>query len=184
MTLTAEQSVLVIVDVQGKLATLMQNPASLSSAIQTLIKSAKLFDIPVLWVEQVPDKLGPTIGPIAELMADLYPATDPIAKQSFSSMGCREFSQKLAELDRSQVILTGIESHICVYQTARDLLASRFEVFAVIDAISSRTEQNYQLGLKRMEQLGAILSSVEMSLFELQQVAQGERFRSMVKLVS
>ena len=184
MSLSVEQSVLVIVDVQGKLATLMQEPDSLSSAITILIKCAKLFEIPVLWVEQVPDKLGPSIAPITELMADLYPDIAPHTQNSFSSMGCIEFRQKISSLHRKQVILAGIESHICVYQTARDLLARSFEVFAVIDAISSRTDQNYQLGLKRMEQLGAVLTSVEMSLFELQQVAEGDRFRSIVKLVS
>lgn len=183
MALVAEQAILVVVDVQGKLATLVQNSAGLSSSIQTLVKSASLFEMPLLWVEQLPNKLGPTIAPISNLINELYPSVKPIAKSSFGSLGCDEFCKQLDTCGRKQIVLTGIEAHVCVYQTAQALLAKGFEVFVVIDAVSSRTEQNYQLGLKRMEQMGAVLTSVEMALFELQQVAEGERFADIIKLI-
>jgi nicotinamidase-related amidase len=184
MKLSVEQSVLVIVDVQGKLASLMYHEPKLVAAIETLIRAAKLFELPILWVEQLPNKLGATATPIVELMAELYPENLPVCKSSFSALGSIEFRQQLSELGRRQVILTGIESHVCVFQTARDLVSRSYQVFPVIDAISSRTQANYQLGLSRMEQLGACLTSVEMLLFELQQVAEGERFRQMIRLIS
>jgi len=183
MKLSADQTVMVIVDVQGKLATLIHHQASLVPGIETLIRALHLFDIPLLWLEQLPDKLGHTSEPILNAMRDLYPDTVAIEKSSFSGLGAIEFRQRLAETGRRQVILVGIESHICVYQTARDLICRSYQVFPVIDAISSRTEQNYQLGLNKMAQLGASLTSIEMLLFELQQDAQGERFRQLIRLI-
>jgi len=183
MKLSAEQSVLVIVDVQGKLANTVHHHQTLVPAIHTLVEAGHLFNLPILWLEQVPEKLGPTAEPLVEVMGELYPQTTPIAKSSFSAVGCIEFRQRLSELGRRQIILTGVESHICVYQTARDLLCRSYEVSAVIDAISSRTEQNYQLGINKMEQLGVSLTSIEMLLFELQQVATGDRFKQLIRLI-
>jgi len=178
----AEQSVVTVIDVQGKLATLMQHASDLSSNIAALLEASQLLTVPALWVEQAPEKLGVTIPPIANKITTLYPTLKPIVKSSFSTMGCQEFKQTLQSLQRKQVILVGIESHICVYQTARDLVAQGYEVFAVIDGISSRTNQNYQLGLSRMEQLGVTLTSVEMLVFEWQQAAEGKNFSKIAKL--
>jgi len=183
MKLSADQTVLVIVDVQGKLATLIHHQATLVPAIENLIRAVHLFDIPVLWLEQLPGKLGTTAEPIVNTMRELYPDISAIEKSSFSALGTTEFRQLLSETGRRQVVLVGIESHICVYQTARDLICRSYQVFPVIDAISSRTEQNYQLGLNKMSQLGASLTSIEMLLFELQQVAEGERFRQLIRLI-
>ena len=182
MQAITEQSVVAVIDVQGKLATLMQNASELSSNIETLVEASSLLSIPALWVEQVPQKLGATISAITHKINTLYPDIKPIEKNSFSAMGCNEFKQTLSSLKRKQVILVGIESHICVYQTARDLVAEGYEVFSVIDGISSRTTQNYQLGLSKMERLGVTLTSVEMLVFEWQKIAEGERFSKITRL--
>jgi len=182
MQLTSEQSVVVVIDLQGKLATLVQNATALSSTIETLIEATSLLSIPALWVEHVPDKLGATIPSVADKMSRFHPELKPIVKNSFSAMPNQNFKQALKSINRKQVILVGIEAHICVYQTAQDLLAEGYEVFALIDGVSSRTAKNYQLGLSRMEQLGVTLTSIEMLVFEWQKVAEGENFRAITKL--
>lgn len=182
LSLEANQSVVVVIDMQGKLASLIENAAQLTAAIEVLIEASSLLTVPTLWLEQVPDKLGETISPIVDKMTRFYPKTKPISKNSFSAMGNKTFIASLKKLKRKQVILVGVEAHICVYQTAQDLLAEGYDVYAVVDAISSRTRDNRQLGLTRMQQLGAILTSVEMLVFEWQKVADGETFRAISKL--
>jgi nicotinamidase-related amidase len=107
----------------------------------------------------------------------------PIKKNTFSCARCDEFLVRIRELENRRAVLCGIEAHVCVYQTAVDLLNMGFEVEVVADAVSSRTESNRKIGLKRVSQEGGRLSSVEMLLFELQEVAEGEVFRELAKLI-
>jgi nicotinamidase-related amidase len=102
---------------------------------------------------------------------------------SFSCCGAPAFNEELSKLGRKQLLVAGIESHICVYQTVADLLRSGYEVEVVADAVSSRTPENRQLGLSRMKDLGARLTSTEMSLFELLRVAGTPVFKEISKLV-
>lgn len=173
-----EECVLVLVDIQGKLAKLMSDRAELYSQLQRLIRGILLFDIPIIWVEQSPDKLGPTINEVASLLPD----HQAITKKAFGCYGEPEFVKALEATRRQHVILCGIESHVCVYQTCIHLLNHGYTVTTVNDAISSRTPANRMLGLERMNSAGAIASSVEMLLFELQDVAGGDRFKAMAKL--
>ncbi|MBL0710401.1 MAG: isochorismatase family protein [Colwellia sp.] len=182
MQLTREESVVIVIDVQGKLATIVQEASALALTIEKLIEASSRLSVPALWVEQVPDKLGPTIPSIANSMFYFHPEREPIIKSSFSAMGEPKFKQSLKSLNRKQVILVGMEAHICVYQTAQDLLADGYEVFVLIDGVSSRTTKNYQLGLSRMEQLGVILTSVEMLVFEWQKTTEGRHFKAITKL--
>lgn len=182
MQLTREESVIVVIDVQGKLATLMQDALALSSTIETLIEASSLLSVPALWVEQLPDKLGSTIPSIANKISNFYPDLEPIVKNSFSAIANQKFKQELKSLNRKQVVLVGIEAHICVYQTAQDLITEGYDVFVLIDGVSSRTAKNYQLGLARMEQLGVTLTSIEMLVFEWQKIAEGEKFKTITKL--
>ena len=179
MALVKEQSVLVIVDVQGKLAKIMSGSEGLIERLGLLIDGAKLLNIPIIWLEQLPDKLGPTVE---SLGVKLSPE-QPIAKSSFSGYGDDAFRQRLNDEGRKQVILAGIETHVCVYQTAQDLLENNYEVTGVSDGVSSRTEDNKQTGLQMMTQRGAKLSCVESVLFELQQKAEGDVFRELIKLI-
>jgi nicotinamidase-related amidase len=178
--LTAEQSVLIIVDVQGKLAQVMQQSAPLHQKLAILIQGAQLFDIPIIWLEQLPDKLGPTSEELSQLLSQ---TTQPIAKKHFSGWHCEEVKQQLNSLKRHNVILAGIETHVCVYQTCQDLLANDYQVHLVADAVSSRGTDNKVLGVQMMLNDGAKLTNVESLLFELQHVAQGDRFKALLKLI-
>ncbi|WP_020408053.1 hydrolase [Hahella ganghwensis] len=176
--LNAKDCVLVLVDIQGKLAQLMTDKETLFQQLSRLVQGTLLFDIPIIWMEQVPDKLGPTIGEVAEHL----PHLQPIPKSAFGCYGEPAFVSALESSGKKTVLLAGIESHVCVYQSCVELLNNEYQVVTVNDAISSRTEQNRQLGLNKMKDMGAIPSSVEMLLFELQQKAEGDRFRAMSKL--
>lgn len=170
---------LVVVDVQGKLAQLMQNKQALFANIQILIKAAKILEIPILWCQQCPQALGATIDEIAGLMGEI----PPIDKASFSCCGCEEFGDKFAAMGRREVLLCGIEAHICVYQTAVDLKADGYEVTLIADAVSSRTAENKKIAIERMRTEGVNISSTEMSLFELLRTAKHSKFKQIAKLI-
>lgn len=176
--LTVESTILVVVDVQGKLATLMHEHETFFSKLETLVRSAHLLEIPVLPVEQIPEKLGKTIPQI-------YPYLEEpiIAKTSFSAMGDASFAAALAEQKRKHILLTGIEAHICVYQTAKDLIANGYEVSLVSDAIASRDDRNKLLAIDNLKQLGVGITCLEMLLFELMKDAKHPKFREIQKII-
>jgi nicotinamidase-related amidase len=178
--LTLNNTALVVIDVQGKLAQLMAQKEALFENLQKLIKGVQVLELPIIWNEQLPEKLGPTTPEIAELLVQ---STRPIAKSSFSCCGNPPFMEALKATGRKQVLLTGIETHICVYQTCRDLLDLGYEVQVVTDAVSSRTPENRQIGLERMKEAGATATSTEMALFELLRVAEGPKFKQITKIV-
>ncbi|MFH1717098.1 MAG: hydrolase [Planctomycetota bacterium] len=177
--LEIEKCCLVVVDVQGKLAQLMHERQALFNNIQILIKSAKILNIPILWCQQCPEALGPTVPEIAELLAD----NEPINKSAFSCCGDGQFNARLNELARREVLLCGIETHVCIYQTAVDMLRKGFDVSVIADAVSSRTAANKQIAISRMAAEGAKIVSVEMALFELLKTAKHPQFRQIAKLV-
>jgi nicotinamidase-related amidase len=170
---------LVVVDVQGKLADLMHDKENLFKNIRILIQSAKILDIPILWCQQVPAALGPTAPEIAELLG----GCEPVNKSSFSCCGCEEFNDKLEELGRRQVLLCGIETHVCVYQSAVDLIEKDFEVDVIADAVSSRTQANKEIGLDRLAEEGARISSTELALFELLKSADHPQFKQVARII-
>lgn len=170
---------LLVVDVQGKLAELMHDKETLFKNIRILIQSAKILDIPILWCQQAPAALGPTVPEIAELLG----GCEPVNKSSFSCCGCEELNNKLEELGRKQVLLCGIETHVCVYQTAVELIERDYEVDVIADAVSSRTQANKEIGLDRMAEEGARISSTEMALFEILRTADHPQFKQIAKLV-
>ncbi|OQA34141.1 MAG: Vibriobactin-specific isochorismatase [Betaproteobacteria bacterium ADurb.Bin341] len=176
---TQQESALVLIDIQGKLAESMQEREALFDNLVRLTRSAALLQLPILWVEQSPEKMGRTIAPLAELLS----GHEAIAKTSFSCCGEPAFMQALKQSGRRQLILTGIECHVCVFQTAANLLAAGYEVQTVADAVSSRTLANRQIGLERMRALGAQITSTEMLLFELMKTANHPQFRDIAKLV-
>ncbi len=177
--LTPENTALCLIDIQGKLAQLMYEKEQLFGNLQRLVKGSKLLGLPILWCEQNPDGLGPTIPEVAQLLPELT----PFSKYSFSCCGDEPFRLALEVVRRKNILVAGIETHVCVYQTVRDLLAGDHEVEVIVDAVSSRTVANKEVGLRRMRDDGARLSSTEMVLFELQQNGQGERFKELLKIV-
>jgi nicotinamidase-related amidase len=170
---------LIVVDVQGKLAQLMAGKEALFKNIRILIQAARILDIPILWCQQVPEALGPTVPEIAELLTGI----EPIDKASFSCSGQEKFAAQLNSLGREQILLCGIETHVCVYQTAMDLMEGGLDVTIIADAVSSRTEQNRQIALTRLAAEGARISSTEMALFELLKTATHPQFRQIARLV-
>jgi nicotinamidase-related amidase len=170
---------LVVVDVQGKLAQLMTEKEILFKNIQVLIQAARTLEIPILWCQQAPDALGLTVPEIAELLTGL----EPINKSIFSCCGEQRFNAELSSLGREQVLLCGIEAHVCIYQTAMDLMEGGLGVTVIADAVSSRTERNRQTALARLAADGAHISSTEMVLFELLKTAQHPQFRQIACLL-
>ena len=177
--LLRDNTVLIVVDVQGKLAQLMADKQALFANLQRIIRGVQVLDIPILWVEQYPEGMGPTIAEIAPLLLGI----EPISKLSFSCCGNGRFMRELTALSRKQVLIAGIETHVCVYQTARDLVHLGYEVEVVADAVSSRTIENREIGLDRIKTSGARLTSTEMALFELLRVAEGEQFKKILKII-
>ena len=178
--LEIQNSCLVVVDVQGKLAQLMHDKDVLFRNIQILIRAAHILDIPILWCQQCPNALGPTIPEIAGLLAD----REPINKSAFSCCGAEEFNSQLNKSARRQILLCGIETHVCIYQTVIDLLRKGFEVSVIADAVSSRALENKQIALQRMAAENANLYCTEMALFELLRTAEHPRFREIAKLIT
>lgn len=176
--ITIEDSALLIVDVQGKLAEQMHHSTSLLENLSILIQGATLLSVPVIWVEQLPNKLGKTHSYITP-----YLSGRALEKSTFSSWGSLEVRSEIERINRKNLIVAGIESHVCVYQTVRDLLKEDYSVHVVRDAVSSRVIENKNLGLEAMKSAGASMTSTEMVLFELQQVAEGDVFRQMIKLI-
>ncbi|GAA3961340.1 hydrolase [Allohahella marinimesophila] len=177
--LNSVDAVLVIVDVQGRLASLMHERDSLIANISIMIQACHRLDIPILWNEQVPDKLGETVPELAELMGTLK----PMAKTTFSCLGNDAFNEALADTRRRQVLLVGIETHVCVYQTAIDLLENLLEVHVIADAVSARKVENKKLALHKMRLAGADVTTTEMCLFEMLRTAEAEAFRDISRLV-
>jgi isochorismate hydrolase len=177
--LDSSRSILIVTDIQGKLASLMDERESLFRNASILIDCMKILTVPILWIEQYPQGLGPTVPEIASHLAGL----SPLPKTTFSSMRNASILSAFERLNRSQVILTGIETHVCIYQTAADLLARGCEVHVPEDAVSSRTARNRRIGLDKISRAGGHLTSVETALFEMLGTAEGEAFRKIIQLV-
>ena len=150
--LSVEDTVLFVIDMQGNLYESMQDKQFLQENVQRLIRGMQVFGIPVIVTEQIPEKLGPTIPPVVELL----PEGRRIPKADFSCCGDEKIMKALKAVERRQVILCGIEAHVCVYQTAIDLLGFGYEVHLVADAVSSRTVMNREIGIGRCATRGPI----------------------------
>ncbi len=177
--LDRQSTTLIVIDVQGTLAESMHEKDALFDQLRRLILGSRALELPILCTEQVPDRLGPTLPEIREVLTGV----EPIRKQTFSCCGCADFSQALEELGRPQLLLAGIETHICVFQTAAELTEAGYDVEIVTDAVSSRTDANKQIGLEKCRDAGARMTSVETALFELQRTAEGDSFKTIIGLV-
>jgi len=177
--LKIEDTVLVIIDIQGKLASLMQDKEIIYENVRRCIKAAEVLSLPILWLEQNPAHLGTTISEIAEL----FPDKKPITKMHFSAYQNETFKRALTDTTRRQVLLVGIETHICIYNTARDLLKAGYDIYVVADAVSSRTKENKTIGLQAMLNSGVKITSTEMALYELLGTAENPHFKKILKIV-
>lgn len=177
--ITTANCVLVLIDLQERLVGAMHEQGRLVDQTRRLLSGVTTLGVPVIVSEQVPEKLGPTIPDLASLL----PGWAPIPKSTFSCMGEPVFVERLRESGRGTILLAGIETHVCVYQTARDLLDAGYQVELVADAVSSRAPSNIEVGIRRMLSDGARLTSVEMCLFELQRAAGDDSFRTISRIV-
>jgi nicotinamidase-related amidase len=173
--LDRDRAVLLVVDVQEGFRPVIDRFAETAAAAATLVQGAHVLGVPVLTTEQYPKGLGPTVPEIAEHLGD----APRLAKTCFAAPEAAGFDLG----GRDQVLICGIESHICVHQSAAALLDGGAEVQVVADAVSSRTPANRELGLERIEQGGGRRTSVEMALFELLRGAGTDEFKAIQRLV-
>ena len=177
--LSCAETVLLVVDIQEKLVRAMHAREELVLRAQQLVQGARVLNIPVLCTEQNPRGLGPTVPEIAAHLGEAR----PIGKFSFGCCASEDFMRALQATARRNVLIAGIETHVCVYQTALELIAKGYRVEVVADACSSRTLQNKQTGLEKMRDAGAAVTSVETALFELLKVADGPLFKQILSIV-
>jgi nicotinamidase-related amidase len=172
-------AVLIIIDIQGNLAQAMYEKENIFANNVKLIHGFKAFNLPIIFTEQIPQKLGLTIPLISKELNGIL----PIAKETFSCWDDKNFNEQLEGLNRRHVVLTGIECHVCVYQTALDLISNGYTVHLVTDAVSSRTQENRQVGIDAIKSAGAHITSTEMVLFELLRTAADTKFKDIFKIV-
>lgn len=177
--LSAENAAVIVIDYQEKLVRAMHEKEALIQNAAKLTAGARILGLPIVWTEQNPQGLGPTVPEVAEHLSGL----EPITKLSFSCCGEPKFLEPLENLHRKQFLVGGIECHVCVYQTVADLVQMGYEVQVLADAVSSRTAENRAIGLQRCKEMGAGITSVETVLFELLKKAEGDRFKQMLKVV-
>ena len=172
-------AVLIIIDIQGNLAQAMHDKENIFANNVKMIQGFKAFSLPIIVTEQIPQKLGQTIPQIAAQLEGI----NPIAKETFSCWDDRNFTKQLKGLSRRHIVLAGIECHVCVYQTALDLISNGYTVHLVTDCVSSRTPENRQVGIEAIKSAGAHLTSTEMVLFELLRTAADPKFKDIFKIV-
>lgn len=173
------KTAIVLIDIQGKLAEIMHESEQLFNNLEKLIKGAKLLNIPIIWTEQLPEKLSTTTENLKSLLHD----NKPIIKSEFSCVLNTEFAQYIKTKKFNHFLVCGIETHVCVYQTVKDLLEIGHDVELIADAVSSRTKLNKEIGIDKMLLLGAQVTSVEMLLLEEQVIAKGDEFRELIKII-
>jgi hypoxanthine phosphoribosyltransferase len=172
-----EEAILVIIDIQERLVPVISNREVIIENILRLIKFSHIINIPVVITEQ--ERLGPTL---TELKQEL-PNIKPIEKGHFNCFFSDEFLRVIEDLGRKSLVLTGVETHICVAQTALYAAASDFNVHVVSDAVSSRIKENWQIAIDRMRQAGVTISTTEMLIYELLQKAGTPEFKLTLPLV-
>jgi nicotinamidase-related amidase len=177
--LEIDNTILIVIDVQEKLLPVIYDKENLTANIIKLIRGAQVLEIPLLVTEQYPKGLGGTFPEIAELI----PGIEPLAKTSFSCYRDKGFKTSLDTSSRKQVLICGIECHVCVYQTAIELKEAGYGVYVVADAVSSRTAENREIGLNLMRQAGITVTGTETVLFELLKIAEGEKFKAISRIV-
>ncbi len=174
--LDPERTTLVVVDVQEAFRKAIPDFDRVAKATATLIEGASIIGVPIVATEQYPKGLGETVPEVAD---HLPAGTEPLEKVCFSAADAEGFD--LA--GRDQALVCGIETHVCVNQTALGLLESGVEVQVAEDAVGSRFDENKQVGLHKMERAGAVLTSVETALFELLGRAGTDEFKRVQRLI-
>jgi len=178
--LDKEKTALVIVDLQEAFRSPINDFAQIAARISIAVRGFQTLNLPIIITEQYPKGLGRTAEEILFLMP---PEFEFVEKSAFSSCGESSFMDKLTQTGASQIVLCGLEAHVCVNQTAHDLLNENFAVHLLTDCVSSRFSPDKEAALKKMLGSGVVPSSVEMTLFELMRDSRHEQFKKIQKLI-
>ncbi|MBX9671185.1 MAG: isochorismatase family protein [Candidatus Obscuribacterales bacterium] len=177
--LNSSEAVLFIIDVQESFRKVLSDFNELTKSISILIEAAKILEVPVVVTEQYPRGLGKTV----EELSNCLGSHEYFEKSCFSALGEESLNKWLSGCGRTQILLSGIETHVCVNQTAHDLIFRGFDVHLITDAVTSRIPLNKTLGIQKIVGSGAVPSSVETALFEMLVESGTEKFRLVQKLV-
>ena len=179
MLMNADGACLMIVDVQQRLLTAMDSPRAVMSGCTLMMKAADVMNVPIVVTEQYPEGLGPTVEPLAELA----PEDAFFSKVHFSSTKNTAIMGKIKTLNPRQIMIAGIEAHVCVLQTTLGLLEAGFDCFVAGDATSSRKSANHAAGMARLREAGAEIVTSEMVVFEWLEKAGTPEFRELSRLL-
>ncbi len=177
--LVKERTVLVVIDMQERFRELISGMPRVLGRCSRLIRFCQRLGVPILVTEHYPTGLGATLSELRQLFSDFH----ALEKISFSCAGDAGFQAALLATKRDQLLLCGIESHVCVYQTASDLLRAKMQVVVAGDAVSSRTDENRLSGLTRLRDLGVQVMSTEMIMFEILKVAKTPDFQAVADIL-
>lgn len=177
-TLNRDEAALLIIDIQERLVPAMLNGEAVIRNNCILLEAADAFAMPVLLTEQYPRGLGGTVAEISEKIGE-----SPVFEKISYTALIPEVLNHLEGLGRKKIIVTGMETHVCVFQTVRDLLEKGYQVFLASDAVASRTKSNYKNGLALMSQMGAVVTNTETIVFDLLKQAGTPEFKRMSKLI-
>jgi len=170
--LDRKNAAVVVIDIQERLVPVMWNFAPVEKYARAMIQAGRELGLPVLCTEQYPKGLGPTLPSIRELLP-----SPPLVKVHFSCGADPGFTKALADTGRKQVIALGMESHVCVFQTCRDLVDQGYEVFLCADAVTSRMEEHRRVALEQMRGFGVVVTSAETVIFDLLREAGTPEFK-------
>jgi len=177
--LKLEKTSLLIIDIQERILPVINNFQIVLDNTIKLIKGFKVLELPIYLTEQYPKGLGSTHRTITEELGEIK----PFDKMSFSCSGAGDLFAEFKKKNLSQIVVCGIESHVCVQQTVLDLIENRFQVNLAADAVSSRKEIDYKISLERMRYYGSEVTTTESILFELLNVCGTDQFKAVSKIV-
>ena len=177
-TLDWQDTIIMVIDIQDRLVPAMQVADKVIKNTNILACAAKEFNIPIITTEQYPRGLGNTVSELREFVNPSY----LFEKNSFTAY-TDEVKLALKQLGRKRIIITGMETHICVFQTTRDLLAHEYNVFIASDAVCSRTKENFLNGLDLIKNMGAVITNTETIIFDLLKKAGSPEFKSLSGLI-
>ena len=178
-SLLTSSCIFLLVDVQEKLFPYVEDKEELLKNIKLLLRFARIMSIPILATEHYPKGLGSTI----EDIKNLIPQVKPIQKISFSCCGNEEFVSTLKRFESKTLVIFGIESHICIEQTALDAKAMGYDVHVAADAISSRSKFNMNIGIEKMRQFDVVITSTETVLYEIMENRDIKEFKEVLLLL-
>ncbi len=178
--LDKNKTALVVVDLQEAFRSPINDFAGIVMRVSIAVRGFQILGLPVIVTEQYPKGLGRTAE---EILFSLPPEFEFVEKTAFSSCGANSFMEKLRETNAEQIVLCGLETHICVNQTAHDLLNEGFEVHVLTDCVGSRFTPDKEAALKKMQSNGVIPATIEMTLFELLRDARHEQFKEIQNLI-